>query len=236
MLFHVNETGYELRFEIFGVPVMVHPYFWLMALILFGNDVVRFFPTGNPLVNLVACLAVVFGSILVHELGHVAMMAWYRMPARVVLYGMGGYATPRGGGSAFRRGMGDQILIALAGPVAQFILLGLIVLITYEREFPVNRVLSWDAVFYVATVCNLVWPIFNLLPILPLDGGRICQGVTRIFQGHYQGDVTALWISIITGGVLAVLFFQMGSVFTGLFLVMITVNNFMELQNGSPRW
>jgi Zn-dependent protease len=236
MLFQVQETGYEIRFQVLGVPVMVHPYFWLMALILFGNDVVRYFEGGNPLVNLVVCLGVVFCSILVHEMGHVAMMAWYRMRARVVLYAMGGYATPVGGGSAFRRGMWDQILIAFAGPLAQFVLLGLILLLGYGREFPVNPVISWDAVFYVATVCNLVWPIFNLLPILPLDGGRICQGFTRIFQGHYQGDITALWISIIAGGVLAVLLFQNGRVFTGVFLVYITVHNFMELQQGSPRW
>jgi stage IV sporulation protein FB len=235
MFMPVNETGYEIRFRIFGIRVTVHPFFWLMALILFGGSVVSV-PDGHPVLNLVGMMAIVFLSILVHELGHSAMMAWYRIRSEIVLYGMGGYAQPIGG-RGISRGLWDQVLISFAGPLAQFILLGLVWLfVAYVPPIPENGFVSYASLVFVAVVCNLVWPIFNLLPILPLDGGRICQGIARMIQGHYQGDVTALWISIITGGVLIALSFQYGSFFTGIFLIYITIQNFQELQQRSGRW
>ena len=54
-------TRYDLRFSIAGIPVSVHPVFWLIAL-LFGSS-------GDPLLIPIWIL-VVFVSILVHELGH----------------------------------------------------------------------------------------------------------------------------------------------------------------------
>lgn len=235
MFMPVNETGYEIRFRIFGIPVMVHPFFWLMALILFGGGVVSF-PDGHPVLNLVGMMAVVFASILVHELGHSAMMARYRIRSEIVLYGMGGYARATGG-RGLSRGLWDQVLIAFAGPLAQFILFGLVwLLVRFAPPLPPNSFLSYGVLIYVALYCNLVWPLLNLLPILPLDGGQICQGFARMFQGHHQGDVTALWISIITGGVLAVLAFQYEMFFGGVFLIYITIQNFQSLQQHSGRW
>lgn len=231
----INETGYEIRFRIFGIPVTVHPFFWLAALVLFGSGVVSV-RDGHPVLNLFGMMAIVFVSILVHELGHSAMMAWFRIRSEIVLYAMGGYARPTGG-RGFSRGLWDQILIAFAGPLAQFILCGMVwLLANYAPPVPPNSYLSYRVLIGVALYCNLVWPLLNLLPILPLDGGHICQGFTRMIQGHYQGDVTALWISIITGGVLAVLAFQYQIFFGGIFLIYITIQNFQSLQQHSGRW
>jgi stage IV sporulation protein FB len=230
-----NDTGYELRFRIWGIPVTVHPFFWLMSLILFGGDATAV-PDGHPILNLLGVMAVVFVSILVHELGHAGMMAWYRIRSEIVLYGMGGYARSLGG-RGYHRGMWDQVLIAFAGPLAQFILFGLVWLaVQFLPLPPPNAYLSFRVVIFVAFYCNLVWPILNLLPILPLDGGHICQGFARMIQGHSQGDITALWISIITGGVLAVLAFQAQIFFGGIFLIYITIQNFQALQQSSGRW
>ncbi len=235
MFMPINETGYEIRFRILGIPVTVHPFFWLAALILFGGEVVSI-RDGHPILNLVGMMAVVFVSILVHEMGHSAMMAWFRIRSEIVLYAMGGYARATGG-RGFSRGLWDQVLIAFAGPLAQFILFGLVwSVVTYAPPIPPNSYLSYDAVIFVALYCNFVWPLLNLLPILPLDGGQICQGFARMIQGQYRGDVTALWISIITGGVLAVLAIQNRIYFGGIFLIYITIQNFQSLDQRSGRW
>lgn len=235
MFMTFQETGFEIRFRIFGIPVTVHPFFWLMALILFGNEVVTF-PDGHPILNLLGMLVIVFISILVHELGHSALMAWYRIRSEVVLYAMGGYAMPVGG-RGISRGLWDQVWISLAGPVAQFLLLGLVYLCDWSLPpVPPNNYVSYYVLRLVAVYCNLVWPILNLLPILPLDGGRICQAFCRMFQGHYQGDITALWISIILGSVLVAMSFQYQLYASGIFLIYLTIQNFQELQQRVGRW
>jgi Zn-dependent protease len=179
----------------------------------------------------------VFVSILIHELGHSAAMAWYRIPSHIVLYAMGGMAIPLGGyGLGSRRGMWDQIVISFAGPLAQFILLGVLILIGVFVDLPPNGFLSLSTMLAIGFFCNLVWPILNLLPVLPLDGGRICQGFTRMIQGPYQGDITALWISVICGAALAAMAFQYNMFFFAVFLIYMTIQNFQELQQGPRRW
>jgi stage IV sporulation protein FB len=236
MFMQVQETGYEVRFRVFGVPVMVHPFFWLVALILVGSGAAQS-PDGQPILNVLGAVGVVFISILVHELGHSAAMAWYRIPSHIVLYAMGGMAIPLGSSRlGARGGMWDQIVISFAGPLAQFLLLGPLALFAAFVELPRNDVLSLTTLLYIAIFCNLFWPILNLLPVLPLDGGRICQGFTRMIQGSYQGDITALWISVICGAALAVLAFQFNFFIFAVFLIFMTIQNFQELQQGPRRW
>lgn len=232
----MGETGYELRFSVLGIPVMVHPFFWLMPLLFFGQMAVSQ-QDGIPIVNLVAAVAAVFFSLMVHELGHSIAMAFYGIRSRIVLYAMGGMAIPMNAAVGFsRRGMWDQVVISFAGPLAQFLLLGLLLVVWFFVPIPPTPVVSLSMVLVVLVFCNLVWPVFNLMPILPMDGGHICQGIARMVQGRYQGDITALWISVIAGVVLVVLAFQYGLFFAGIFLAMMTLQNFQELQQGGRRW
>lgn len=61
-MFGVPETPYDLRFQLLGMPVRVHPLFWLVAAMLGWRN------ENIPLVLIwVGC---VFVSILVHEYGH----------------------------------------------------------------------------------------------------------------------------------------------------------------------
>jgi len=64
-----------------------------------------------------------------------------------------------------------KILIALAGPLTNFI----IILFTYK--FNINYIITKEIIIY----SNLLILIFNLLPIYPLDGGRILKGLLHIF-------------------------------------------------------
>ncbi len=61
-MFGVSETPYDLRFHALGIPVRVHPLFWLGSALLAGNS--------NDLPLIVTWVACVFISILVHEYGH----------------------------------------------------------------------------------------------------------------------------------------------------------------------
>jgi hypothetical protein len=104
----------EWRFRIFGIPVRVHPWFWLTTLIMGANQ-----ETGAAMIWIAVC----FVSILLHELGHVWAYHAFGERGSVVLYGFGGMAIPE---RDVDRSTRAQVLISLAGPAAGFCLAGLV--------------------------------------------------------------------------------------------------------------
>ncbi len=85
-----DTTAYDLRFRFLGIPVRVHPLFWLVTALLASES-------RDPKAILI-WIACVFVSILVHEYGHGLMSRAFRCSPSIVLYGMGGSATPRRSG------------------------------------------------------------------------------------------------------------------------------------------
>ncbi|MBK6647729.1 MAG: hypothetical protein IPG44_18635 [Anaerolineales bacterium] len=72
MLQSVSPTRFDLQFSIAGIPVRVHPLFWVIALLLGSNS-------GHSLM-VVVWIIVVFISILIHELGHAFAFRRYGHP------------------------------------------------------------------------------------------------------------------------------------------------------------
>ena len=105
-------TQADLNFSLLGIPVRVHPLFWLVALLLGRN----LGDAGSVLSWIVA----VFLSILIHELGHAAVMRAYGFHPWITLYGFGGLASYDHGNAYRSKGSQPlgQILICLAGPAA----------------------------------------------------------------------------------------------------------------------
>jgi Zn-dependent protease len=172
MLFEPNRTAYDLNFRFVGVDVRVHPFFWLLSIYLGWSitDVEEY-----RVLLLAVWVACMFGSILIHELGHVLVGRVFGSHGHIVLYSVGGLAI----GSNDLRRRWQRIAVLLAGPVSQLVLLGLVVL--FEWNGGVEWVRPGTARVVVGEVClylfyiNLVWPILNLLPIWPLDGGQIAR-------------------------------------------------------------
>jgi Zn-dependent protease len=196
VFFEPGETRYDLRWRMFGTPVRVHPMFWLMAVIL-GYDATIQMGPGFVL----AWVACVFVSVLLHEFGHVWMGRLFGSAGSIVLYGLGGLAI----GSNGLKIRWQRILVLFAGPFIQLTLLGLVWLgKDWMADFLPQR--SWKsavAVWLMLFEINLFWPLLNLMPIWPLDGGQItretCQGLLR-----ERGTVISLGISMVVSGVLAV--------------------------------
>ena len=111
MLGQVNETEFDLRFSLFGIPVRVHPGFWIVAMIMRRGA----FKHEQGLALIGIWVAVVFVSILVHEMGHALAIRYFGWDPHVVLHYFGGYAAyvPTWGQSPRR-----SIIISFAGPGA----------------------------------------------------------------------------------------------------------------------
>lgn len=213
-----SETPYDLRFSLFGIPVRVHPMFWLVSAILGAQ--------AGDLPRVVLWVACVFVSVVIHEMGHGLTAKAFGSRPWIALYGMGGlcYST--------ERTLGQRLLVIVMGPGAGFITAGLIYAFLIPRSPQLSEAASL-AVWYLFII-NLVWSIFNLLPVIPLDGGRLTLVVLQMFRLRKATRI-AYVISLIVAILAAVYFLQARSVFNGLLFAMFAFESFQVLQN-MPAW
>jgi Zn-dependent protease len=212
------------HFRIFGIPVRVEPFF-LVVLALIGIRL-------EPLWVVFAFVVVGFVSVLVHELGHaVAFRVLGRQRSAIVLHGFGGFTVPTGGG---RRALsrGRSIAVSLSGALAQLLLLGIPVRILIESDWALENLTSgypdfnWWVVLYYLQWVSIWWAVFNLLPIRPLDGGRVAE--------ELLGFETACKLSI--GAAILAGFVAFRASFVGLFGLLFfglfAYMNYQELRAG----
>ena len=255
MLGTAEHTQYDLRFRLLGIPVRVSPWFWLIMLMLSGD--------GNDTPWVVSFIACAFLSILVHEYGHgLSSRAFGTEPEEIVLHGMGGYCLM----AYSYRATWKQIVILICGPGAGFLLFGLVVLAasaTYQanpldvlalsgigsgtenlREFLfkiMDQPVVERALFQLLQI-NLWWGLLNLLPIWPLDGGRIAQvGLSHVSRrnGERWGHV----VSMVTAGILACYFLSVRDYWRTVWFGAFVFMNYQVLQgmhgsyrSGGGRW
>lgn len=125
-MFGASETRYDLRFQALGIPVRIHPLFWVVSFILGFHDAE---PNNIPLALLFVVCS--FLSILVHEFGHglVAKAQGYR-PSEILLYFFGGLCSYDPG----RQRPGQHLAVLIWGPGAGFVLAG-VVMLAYSAAF-----------------------------------------------------------------------------------------------------
>jgi stage IV sporulation protein FB len=242
MLGMPSATPYDLRFRLLGIPVRVHPLFWLVAALLGGVGT----STVDQVLIWVAC---VFLSILVHEYGHGLMARSFGYQAGIVLYGMGGLCYSE----AERQTPGQRLAVLIAGPGAGFALFGLIVLGVYARygvtpleslsligigrQSPLNAIMKMRSAGVSPIIAiialmeiNLYWGILNLLPIWPLDGGQITSVVLTQANPRHGRRWTHV-ISLLTAGTIALLSYMMWKdMFRALFFGFFAITNYQVLQ------
>ncbi|WP_437227710.1 site-2 protease family protein [Planctomicrobium sp. SH661] len=222
----VNETPYDLQFQLGGIPVRISVWFWVMGSIL-GYSALR---AGVP--YLLAWLLVLLVSILVHEMGHALTARWFGHQPSILLYQFGGLAFYH----PFRNHTrGKSILISLAGPGAGFVLWGLVLLFVrfvlphIYHHIPENFQSLLGFVLMQLLYINLYWGLVNLLPVLPLDGGRVCQEICTAIS-PFKGYLYAAWVGLIVGGLAALWFFSRDETYPGFLFAMLAASNYSMIQ------
>jgi Zn-dependent protease len=142
---------------------------------------------------IVMWLIAVFIAVLVHELGHAMAARFYRQVPQIELYAMGGVTEWRDEG---RLRWYERIAISFSGPGLGFVIGGLVLAAgqTTGTEPYYLQVLYRD--FLWAT---LGWGLFNLLPIMPLDGGQIVAELLERWRGAFMGRTLARQVSFVFG-------------------------------------
>jgi len=177
----------------FGIPVYISPWWFLIAavlVVLYSNS--ASFPgivhgSVERYLVAVAFVVLLYLSVLVHELSHSLVAIKFRLPVRrILLYPLGGFSeieqeppTP-----------GKEFLVSAAGPAMSLAIAGLgIGLNVLFASHGIARVLI-DRVI----LANAVVGVFNLLPGLPLDGGRVLRAALWKLTGKgAYSTVLAAW-------------------------------------------
>ncbi len=205
-----------MRFRLFGFPIHVHWTFLLLsALLAYGR---------NDTTALFMWIAVVFASVLIHELGHAAMGRSFGLSPSIQLYSMGGLTSWSGGRRLAPR---QSLLVSLAGPAAGFVVGGAVYLL--RDMFPLSESFYARVLYYDLLWVNFGWGILNLLPILPLDGGQALRSFLQIVRG-VDDLKTVQKISVVVGGGLAVLALSRGMLWGAMVAGMITWSNVTALR------
>jgi stage IV sporulation protein FB len=230
MLGEPPRSQFDLNFSLLGIPIRVHPLFWLVALILGSNR--------QDVASVFTWIIAVFLGIMVHELGHALAMRAYGFYPWITLYGMGGLTSHDHGHGYNSQGSGPlgQILTCLAGPVAGFLLAAIVMAGIHWTGGPTNPRLA-DLIGSLLFIC-IIWGIVNLLPIYPLDGGQIARELLLLISSR-NGIVYSLMLSIVIAvGMAAAGFLLWRSFFVALLFGYLAFTNYMTLQvyRGRPPW
>jgi stage IV sporulation protein FB len=240
-------TRYDLRFSVAGIPIRVHPLFWLIALLL---------GSSGDIIQLPIWVFAVFVSILIHELGHALAMQRYGQPSRIILHFAGGLTVPEpvswGSGSA-NVGLrsNQEIFISLAGPGAGFLLAALVAIgVTISGgsiitnwlfgiiPLPVAALLpiGGRVISLLVTMLlwvNVFWGLINLLPVYPLDGGNVARNLL-IKVDPIEGVRKSLWVSVIAGSLVAIAgLVLLRSVYMAFLFGLLAFQSYQSLQGRS---
>jgi stage IV sporulation protein FB len=248
-------TQADLHFRLFGFPVRVHPFFWLVTFLL-GSQ-------ADEPTEIFIWVAVVFVSILVHELGHATLQRRFGGHPRITLYSFGGLASC----NDCDRSPSRQLAILFAGPLAGF-LFAAAVLVTMNlaghdagfaispnaedvlnthRAFPINLVGSLYAylqpfnsralslIVIQLIYVNIAWGFLNLLPVYPLDGGQISRELFTLGNPR-NGIIQSLQLSIGVAAILAAYFLINERFYTGAMFGYFTYANVQTLRAYRNNW
>jgi Zn-dependent protease len=221
----------------FGIPVFISPYWFLVAAVL-----VVLYSSSNTLPGTIhgsvarylvaiAFVVLLYLSVLIHELSHSLVARAFGLPVRrILLYPLGGFSeieqeppTP-----------GKEFLVSAAGPAMSLLLAGIGIGVNLLVDLHgIPRVLIDRLI-----LANAVVGVFNLLPGLPLDGGRVLRaGLWKLTGKSGYSTVLAAWAGRVIALALAALVLvspggQFGLVNGGYGIWLIAVAAFMWMSAG----
>jgi Zn-dependent protease len=191
-----------------GTTIDVDPSFLILCAFFVLNEL-----NQHDTQAAVLTVPVLFVSLIVHELAHAGMIGLFGYgPSRIVLAGMGGVTINERRAKAWQ-----ELLISVAGPLSSFAIAGAAWLSGRHNTF-LQLLFFW----------NLVWGVFNLLPIPPLDGGNAMRQFVRLFLNEASAFHVATWIGIVVGILCAIFAFMGRQIFIAILMGYFVVMNFRQ--------
>lgn len=226
-------NAYRLPFKLLGIPIQLDLTFLIILPLLawlIGSNIESFiksFGLGIDPVHLkegllplslgLAAALGLFVSILLHELGHSVVGQYFGFRVKVItLWLLGGMAQFEN----IPRRRGAEAIMAAAGPITSYVLAGVcwVALSATPRDLPALK-------FVLAYLMwmNTILATFNLLPALPLDGGRIFRSFLALRMNYLKATMVATGVSKVLAIALGLLGFAFGHIFLMLIALFIYI-------------
>lgn len=198
------------------IPIAITPTFWLLAaLIGYLNS------QSLPLTAIWIVIVVI--SVLIHEYGHALTALAFGQRARIELVSFGGVTHRHGP----KLKLWKEFLVVLNGPLTGLLLC----LVSYGlvKVVGVNHTLL-SYTLQISTAVNLFWSIVNLLPVLPLDGGRL---MSILFEGMFgvKGIKFAVIISVALAVIFGLGFFMIHAPLVGALFFFLAFESYRTLKS-----
>ena len=192
--------------RIYGIPIRIHISWLLVFWFVTWGLATGYLPDALPglsaprywAMGAVASL-LLFGSVLLHELGHSYVALKYRIPiGQITLFIFGGVAQMRQEPPNPRA----EFLIAIAGPIVSLVIAGICLgLVALAEASSIGETFrGLIALGAVLGVVNTNLGLFNLLPGFPLDGGRVLRaGLWAWTKDFYRATGQAAMVGLLFG-------------------------------------
>jgi membrane-associated protease RseP (regulator of RpoE activity) len=189
-----------IEFYLGKIPVRIEPHFWVLALLI-G------YLSSYSIIGTALWVVVIFYSVLFHELGHALTALYFGQKAQITLQISGGVTEREGEALPLWK----EFFIVFNGPAFGFLLFGLALQMT--ETF--SQMPPWLLYILGATIfVNLYWTLLNLLPIQPLDGGKLLMIVLGGAFGPF-GITFSYVIGVVVACLASLYFFTKGFLFAG---------------------
>lgn len=213
-----------MSFRLFGFPITIHPSFLMVVAIL------GYISFPEEIDRVVAFVAIALVAIVAHELGHAfaARSQGTTTTPTISLEGMAGLTRYRLQRPPSRA---QSLFISFAGPLAGIVLGALILALALSGV--VERTPLNDDLILIGLFTTFGWSAFNLLPIVPLDGGHI---MTDLLPGSVpvRRRRAAIVSVVVAVGAGVWMWFALGSLFGPVILGMMAFQNFTMFSNSKP--
>jgi Zn-dependent protease len=223
-------------FTLFECPIFVEPFFVLLCLFFVFEGL----ESGDQFPYKLLWVPILFVSIVWHEIGHALAIRRYGFGAStIVLHGLGGVTINTSRANSTPK---ESIIISAAGPAFSFSLTlffgaAFFVLQQWVTPGTLDASLALDLLFQfcmLTALVNVIWTVFNLLPVLPMDGGQILyQALVLRLKDRRRSLLTAAYASLATLGIAVILGWTSGwvhPVFLALFALLFAFQNIQIIQ------
>lgn len=208
--------------RLFGIEIRIHLTFFFLLLFVWGLE--KGTQDSTAALRGLALVGIIFGSVVLHELGHALVARGAGIPAKgIVLLPIGGVTildesqAISDPAETWKR----DIRIAVAGPLVNLAIAGasalLILVVIPHFQFWGRPLVHSGNLLRSLVWGNVYLGLFNLLPAYPMDGGR----VLRALFARTADPVLATQRAIRIGHVFAILFMMVGMLMGNWWLVMI---------------
>ena len=200
--------------RLFGIKFRIHVTFFLLLLYVFFSDIKQGFGQAGLSVLFVCAI---FACVIIHELSHSLVARRFgREPKSITLLPIGGVAAI----DMMPTKPSQEIAISIVGPATNIVIAILLALFGGMKMAVAlsnhSNLTAYQTFITDLIAANIVLAVFNLIPALPMDGGRVFRSILALKFGFLRAT---LWAAAV--GKLIAVFFIIYGYFANPWLILI---------------